>query len=141
MEIGQFWPIPLSDGKFACGIVLDLVRGSNREFLAGLVNWCGPKEPQPRDIAWLDVVEQGIGHIKIIQEGCGRIIGVLPSDSLPPSPLMWTEHIGGNEWGLYRGLELTEVIDAEQAKEYQRKRTWGYDVINLLAEKRFCTQQ
>ena len=77
----------------------------------------------------------------MIQEGYGWITSVLPPESKPPIPLLWTEHLRGNEWGLYRGLELTGIIDKEQAENYPRKRTWGYNVINLLAERKLNTQQ
>jgi hypothetical protein len=108
MQVCQFWPIPLSNGIFACGIVLDLVDGRKNEFLAGLVNWSGSKEPKSEDIVGLGVVDQGIGHINMIQEGYGWITGVLPPGTKPPSSLLWTEHLHGSEWGLYRGLKLTK---------------------------------
>jgi len=141
MEVGQFWPIPLSDGGFACGIVLDIVAGSRRAFLAGLLEWRGYEEPSPKNVADSQVIEQGEGHIKMIKEGYGQIVGVLPPEIKPPLPLLWVEHLRGKEWGLYRGLDLIEVIDAKQARAHPIKRTWGYNLINLLAERRLGTQQ
>ena len=52
LEAGQFWAIPLTDGRFGCGRVLDVPREPDpnilvgrRAFLAGLMDWVGTAEP------------------------------------------------------------------------------------------------
>ena len=49
MKEGQYWDIPLSNGKFACGRVLqfDYSNGkkNSRSFLAGLMDWVGENPP------------------------------------------------------------------------------------------------
>jgi hypothetical protein len=137
MQAGQFWPIALSSGGFACGIVLDIEKGSRRGFLAGLLDWCGTHEPTEQDIQGCNILEQGEGHIKMIQEGYGSITGILRET---PTPLVWTEHRGGKDYGLYRGLELIEIINKDQSKKYPNVSSWGYNVINILAEKKYGTQ-
>ena len=122
-------------------MVLDVVHDSRREFLAGLIDWQGSEPPCENDIVGRDVVEQGVGHIKMITEGYGRITGELPDGIDPPEPLLWVEHLGGSDWGLYRGLKLIRKINGEEAQSYSRRRTWGYNVINLLAAKKQTTQQ
>jgi len=139
--MGQFWPIRLPEGGFACGMVLDVVSDSRREFLAGLIGWHGPQGPLGKDIEGCEVVAQGVGHVKMILEGYGWITGSLSSEVSPPQPILWTEHLGGSEWGLYRGLDLIERIDAKAAEKYPTRSTWGYNVINLLAAKHTKTQQ
>jgi hypothetical protein len=133
LRAGQFWPIRLPDGGFACGMVLDVVSDSRREFLAGLIDWHGPEEPLPIAIEGRALVAQGIGHVKMILEGYGWITGTLPPEVNPPSPILWTDHLGGREWGLFLGLTLVKRIGPDEAENHPRRRTWGYNVINLLA--------
>ncbi|MES2658479.1 MAG: hypothetical protein V4689_07665 [Verrucomicrobiota bacterium] len=135
LRAGQFWPIRLPDGGFACGMVLDVVKDSKREFLAGLIDWHGPAEPIEAEIGGQPLVAQGIGHVKMILEGYGQITGTLPLEAAPPTPMLWAEHLGGREWGLFRGLELIDRIRPDVAEKYPRRGTWGYNVINLLAAK------
>lgn len=117
-------------------MVLDVVSDSRRGFLAGLVDWHGPKEPLHTEIVESNLVAQGVGHVKMILEGYGCITGTLPPEVAPPSPLLWTEHLGGREWGLFRGLVLVDRISQEEAENYPRRNTWGYNFINLLAAKK-----
>jgi hypothetical protein len=44
---GQFWPVPLSDGRFACGRVIAAASpiGSRVGFIAGLMDWVGDAPP------------------------------------------------------------------------------------------------
>lgn len=134
---GQFWPIPLPHGGFACGMVLDVVRNSTRHFLAGLIDWHGPQEPTPTGIAGRPLIIQGTGHLKMIQNGHGWITGILPDHVAPPAPLLWTSPLANNARGLYRGLDLISQITPEQAAAYPQWHGWGYNVINLLAAKHF----
>lgn len=122
-------------------MVLDVPRDCRKEFLACLIDWHGPDEPTGEDLRGRQVVAQGRGHVKMILEAFGWITGSLPPDVSPPSPLLWTEHLGGSDWGLFQGLELVARIKRDEAEKYPNRCTWGYGVINLLAEKKFNTQQ
>ena len=58
--------VPLSDGRFACGRVLDApksgdlhVPANSRMFLAGLLNWAGSQPPTVESIAGASLIEQG----------------------------------------------------------------------------------
>ncbi|EMN51355.1 hypothetical protein LEP1GSC088_4454 [Leptospira interrogans str. L1207] len=48
---GQFWAIPLNNGKFACGRVIEVHPFETKMFLAGLVNWIGEVVPKENDLA------------------------------------------------------------------------------------------
>jgi len=113
-KVGQFWPIELKSGKFACGVVLSIVFKSNgkrdsRTFLAGLLDWCGPEIPNEKDIHGKTIVKKGFAHIKSITETGSRIV-----NEMEP------------EWSIPTEMEECDDI-----------RTWGYNVINILAEKHF----
>ena len=67
---GQFWGVPLSDGRWACGRVLAIKSepdayfpGNSRTFLAGLMNWDGDDPPTSDSIAGQTLVAQGWAHV------------------------------------------------------------------------------
>ena len=130
MQKGQYWPIPIKGG-FACGIVLDIQKGSKREFLAGLLDWTGTDEPIQTDLKSAIVVKQGEGHIKMIWQRDAWITGALPN---APAPIIWTEHLGGPEYGLFEGLDLIDRLTAKEAKDYPKRTAWGYNMVNIYAD-------
>lgn len=52
LKPGHFWPIKLSNSKYACGIVLDVPKEkglyTTRMFYAGLLDWIGDSKPTAR---------------------------------------------------------------------------------------------
>src|SRR5262245_21051544 len=88
---GQFWSIPLLNGRWACGRVLQLKvtaggRRDSRAFLAGLMNWSSRYPPTSDTIAGAQVLEQGQAHIKTIRENGGIVLGyrALEADGIEP---------------------------------------------------------
>jgi len=79
---GQFWSIPLSDGRFACGRVLrvdrDRPHGGRTMFVAALLDWVGTEPPTAEAIAERPVLEVGHAHVRTITHGGGRILGERP---------------------------------------------------------------
>ena len=112
LERGQFWAIPLTNGKYCCGIVLHLLQTAGkkeqRTFHAGLVDWVGNIPPTTNDINGREILETGATHIKTITEVGSEILG---KSNLKPE-----EEV----------IEYTDSIH-----------TWGYNFINLLGEKHF----
>jgi hypothetical protein len=82
---GQFWAIPLSDGRFGCGRVLrvDEVRsyGGRTVFVAGLLDWVGAARPTVETIAGAPLLAAGNAHVLVIQRTGEEIIGIRPLDS------------------------------------------------------------
>jgi len=76
---GQFWAIPLKDGQFACGRVIQVTKSFSvsptKTFLAGLLDWIGKKPPNSHEIEQKQTIAQGVVHIKTIHEtGLGEMI-------------------------------------------------------------------
>ncbi len=110
LKAGQFWPIALSDGRFACGRVLGLRRSgrpSRMWFVAGLLDWVGTAPPTPETIAEARPFAVGIARIEAISEGGGAIIGERP-------------------------LELDGIERPDDPNTY-----WGIPFPRLRAEQRF----
>lgn len=79
---GQFWSIPLPDGRHARGRVLELAckdgKRDARLFLAGLMDWVGDLEPEVDDFAGSKILEHGQVHVKTINECGGAMVGYRP---------------------------------------------------------------
>ncbi|MGD8875507.1 MAG: Imm26 family immunity protein [Gammaproteobacteria bacterium] len=113
LEPGQFWAIPLSNGSYACGVVLAKLISSGkierRSFLAALIDWNGKDKPSSEDIKNKEIIKKGAAHIKTIQLTGGVIIGKTEFNSLPENPKEYTDDIV----------------------------TMGYGVLEKVAEKNF----
>src|SRR5438132_1023067 len=88
LEPGQFWSIPLSDGRFACGRVVRIDRelsfGRRTLFVAGVLDWIGSAEPTSESIAGARLLDVGYAHVRAITDDGGAVLGLRPleSDSL-----------------------------------------------------------
>lgn len=75
LQVGDFWAIPLSDGRYGCGYVVALCPNRRKMFVAGLTNWVGPSKPTPPDLLNCRVIEHAKAHIKAITEHGPEILG------------------------------------------------------------------
>jgi Immunity protein 26 len=85
LEIGEFWAIKLSNGKYGCGVILDLPSKEDKNtkgFFIGLLNWVSPEKPSPLDLETTEIrlLEQGEAHIKTITKRDEQIIGKINLD-------------------------------------------------------------
>ena len=143
MKPGQFWPILLSDGRFACGRVLQIARDygeiSTKTFLAGLMDWAGDVEPTSSDLSGGQILASGSAHIKTITSLGACITGFreLAADGLTV-PLSLSHAVGPN-CHLMMGYSILGLASEEDRRRLEPFSTWGYNFINLLAEKHFVT--
>jgi len=76
---GQFWSIPLSDGRFGCGRVLRVDRdrptGGRTRFIGAVLDWVGDEPPTSDAIAGSPVLAVGNAHVRLISFGGGAILG------------------------------------------------------------------
>lgn len=139
---GQFWAVPLSDGRFACGRVITLKPKEDgkvdlRGFLAGLLDWVGTQPPTSESIAGCRTLEQGGVHIKAVLETGGSILGYRSLDADGIEPGLFLSHSSGPGRMLQRGFEVLRPATAKEQAELPTFSTWGYMVIQRLAERRF----
>ena len=113
LEPGQYWPIPLSNGAYACGVVLSrLQRHGKMEkcaFFAGLLDWYSQFPPDQKSICECSVIKCGALHIKAISEVGAEILGKADFKDMPQNPTEYTDDIV----------------------------TLGYSALNVVAESRF----
>jgi hypothetical protein len=141
---GQFWGVPLSDGRWACGRVLAVrtasdgfFAGNSRTFLAALLDWEGDQPPTADGIARHGVVAQGWAHVLTIRENGGQILGERHLDLDDIRGLREVTHRGGGTVMLYEGATPLRAATRAEAATMPAFSTWGFKVISRLAERLF----
>jgi hypothetical protein len=112
LAAGQFWSIPLSDGRFACGRVLRVDRevktyGARAMFVGALLDWVGTEPPTSDAIAGRSVLQVCRAYVRTISEPGGAVLGERP-------------------------LELDGIIVPADASTI-----WGFRGALFAAERRF----
>lgn len=96
---GQFWSVPLSDGRFGCGRVLNVDRapgyGSRTWFLGAVLDWVDAEPPTAESIAGAPVLEVGHAHIDVITSDGGAVLGEAPLTEVPPASEQVMGYWGG----------------------------------------------
>ncbi len=116
IEPGHYWSIPLSNGKYACGVVVSKLtdihenKVETRLFLAALIDWSGDQPPIDENIKESKAIKVGVAHIKAITTTGGDIIGQSSFGFLGENPRKNSDDIV----------------------------TMGYKVLKNLAEKRYA---
>ena len=75
LQVGDIWAIPLADGRYGCGYVVDLYPNRRKSFVAGLTNWVGPAPPKPEGLRGCRVIEHADAHLKTITEHGPEVVG------------------------------------------------------------------
>lgn len=144
---GDFWGVPLSDGRFACGRVMAvewpqeddnfLGTRNSRIFFAGLMDWSGEQTPTSDDLVGSQLLAQGSGHIKLITESGGAVLGHRPLDADAVTGLMEATHkMGGTVW-LFEGVRRLRPATREESASGPWLSGWGFRFITSLAESHF----
>jgi hypothetical protein len=137
---GQFWAIPLSDGSFGCGRVIELKPpgsvGARVSFLAAVLDWHGEVPPTSEAIAGAKCLDQGQAHLKTITETGGCILGHRPLEQDHIEP--WEFRGAGfhvNSF-VHKGMQpLRPQQPADKCLPVLS--TWGYHVPVVIAEAHF----
>ena len=114
---GQFWSIPLRDGRFGCGRVLRLEDGTSvgrrTRFIGAILDWVGDAPPSSAAIEGAAVLATGNAHLRIVSFGGGAILGERPLhlDGIEPPATVNTY------WGEGYGVMRAErrFIDGDPA--------------------------
>jgi hypothetical protein len=143
LQVGQFWAVPLPDGRRACGRVLhvpgtaDSLCLNSRIFLAGLMDWSGPEPPTSEAIAGRGLLAQGRMHVAGIRDTGSLIIGPRDLELDGIAGLREVSHRGGGTVWLYEGGLRLRPATAEESRTLPVTSVWGRRFIQALAEKHF----
>ena len=102
-------------------------------FLGALLDWVADTEPTESAIAGAAVLDQGAMHLVAIVKSGGVILGNrrLEDDGIEP----WTFFEAGF---VRKGLSVLRKARPGEAEALPHFSTWGYNVIRVLAAKRFA---
>ena len=134
---GEFWAIPLADGTFACGQVVQPAPGtpgsSRVLFLAGLLSWRSIAPPTSETIKSSTCMAQGKLHYEAIAHVGGQILGCRSIGVVEPWLFRSAEEPKGSQ--VLRGLF---PLRAQKPTDVELPviQVWGYDIPRLWAEKR-----
>jgi hypothetical protein len=142
LQPGQFWSLPLSGHRFACGRILQLHPGKgtkeSRRFLAALLDWCGTLPPTAHAIAGCGAISQGLMHLASIGETHSEILGWRDLDLDGLRPGWFLDQAPGPYTNLLCGLYRRRRADPEEMLDTPVLPEWGTGVINALAETAFA---
>src|SRR5262245_29253133 len=113
LKAGQFFAVPLSDGRFAAGrVMVPEAFHNTMGLVVGLMDWVCSKPPTSEDLAGRIVLAQASTNIRAISRTGGTVLGERPLelDGLVPDPVS--------------GLGMTH-------------RNWGWATICVEAERIF----
>jgi hypothetical protein len=140
---GQFWPIKLTNSRYAAGRVLQLRPSAEahdrRMFLAGLMDWCSESEPTSQSLEKAKLLDFGVAHTRMFSFNGFQVTGyrALEDDGLKiPLALDQAPHWNAK---VIRGFEILRPSTPDQYS-LPRLSTWGMAVIVLLAERYFVAQ-
>jgi hypothetical protein len=133
---GQFWSVPLGDGKYGCGRVLQLdgdeIPTKTRAFFGGLHRWLGDSQPTAPSIEKCGFVAFGVMHLKAITDTGGEVLGEaeLREDDVP----LLLSAMGGSDTMLLRGAARIRKAKQEEWGTYPVLGFWGYSFIVDVAK-------
>ena len=118
---GQFWAIPLSDGRFACGRVMAVPAFGPTDrtgVVVGLMDWVGEKPPTSDDLAGRSVLVQAKTSFEAISRTGGEILGLRPLE-----------------------LDGLVAVDPMDMRVGAKHTVWGWAVIARYAEEQFTRRR
>jgi len=80
---GQFWSLPLHNGRFACGRVMAVPAFGARDrvgIVIGLMDWVGNQPPTFDSLQGCQVLVQAETHFSAITNTGGDVLGLRPLD-------------------------------------------------------------
>jgi hypothetical protein len=134
---GDFWSVPLDDGRFACGRVLKKfpvgIPGARVAFWGGLQEWVGTQPPNEAVISDTGIIDAGKLHILSITTTGGDIAGNVPLTSLETIACCCVScgtHV-------LDPFDFVRVATDEDRKQLIPCGAWGYSFIKLRAQNLF----
>jgi hypothetical protein len=146
LQPGQFWAVPLSDGRYACGRVLHVPAKADPEpslylnariFLAGLMDWSSSGQPTSQGIAGCQILAQGSMHVAAISDTASVILGQREFEIDGLTGLREVTHRAGGTVWLCQGGQRLRPATADERRTLPVMSVWGRRVIQLLAEHQF----
>lgn len=145
LELGDFWPIQLDNGRYACGRVIGWwpknYKGSRKGFLGGLLNWSSDNEPTAESIAGASVIVQGGTDTNSLAATGSFILGNRPLELDSIEPQLFIEYPDNKTPYIYRGLEPIRPAQKEELDKYERVNIFGRLYLRERANYEFIIKK
>ena len=121
---GQFWSIPMSDGRFGCGRVLridpDRASGRRTWFVGAILDWVGDAPPSSETIAGRPLLDVGHAHVRIVSFGGGAILGERPLEADAIEPPATVNSYWGDGFGVARVERRFIAGDPKPTRDFRQ---------------------
>lgn len=121
---GQYWSIPLSDGRFGCGRVLrvehDRATGSRTWFVGAILDWVDDEPPTSEAIAGSPLLATGKAHVRLITFGGGAILGERPLSADGIDPPLTVDSYWGDGFAVARAERRFIAGDPVPTEEFRQ---------------------
>lgn len=101
------------------------------------MDWSGNREPTTDDLEGVGIIEHGQAHIRCIRSLNAEILGCRPLEADGLEVPLTLNQSGGANCYVRRGFELLRLASNREKEELPVLSTWGYNVIQILADKHF----
>lgn len=144
LKLGDFWPIKLDDGRYACGRVIGWwpkdYKGHKKGFLGGLLNWCSDSEPTFESIAKATVIIQGGTDTNSLAAIGSQIVGNRPLELDNINAEIFIEYPDNKTAYIYHGLEPIRPAKGSEIEKYQTVNIFGRLYLQARANHEFSAK-
>jgi hypothetical protein len=139
---GQYWAVPMQNGRFACGRVLQVggseVPTPTKAFFGALHSWVGSAAPNDQTELGSDLIQCGVMHVKSIVQTGGAILGERPltADGVQIPTLL--SAMGGPDTHVLLGADKRRLATREEWGTLPVLGFWGFDFIQELANAKLA---
>ena len=117
---GQFWSIPLADGRYGCGRVLRVDRDRRTWFVGAILDWVAATPPTSDAIAGAPVLSIGNAHVRSISHGGGAILGERSLDDDAIDVPATVEPYWGDSYAVVRAEQRFIAGDPPPSSEFRQ---------------------
>jgi hypothetical protein len=121
---GQFWSIPMADGRYGCGRVLRVDTGGRAggrtRFIGAVLDWIGDSPPSSETIAGSPVLNVGNAHVRLVSFNGGAILGERPLAADGIEPPTRVDTYWGDGYGVARAERRFIAGDPEPTSDFRQ---------------------
>ena len=132
---GHFFQIPLSNGQFACGVILATETGSRTGIWGGLLDWVSDDLPTCAAIARSKIMLEAAMNVRTIGFNGGAVLGLCTARRTW-QPTLARSSVLRDGCRLRRGFTDLGRISDSQFRRLKVAGAWSLPGIKVRAEQR-----
>ncbi len=141
LQAGQFWSIPLRNGSYGCGVVVELDKKSGVAFFHGvLLDWRDSTPPtQAVVISSTEILAKSFCGAAAITVGGGRIEGRVEVERLAIELPEEIDSVAGHNRKVFQGSTIVRDASADDLRQLQTRGMGSMGSFRVAAERRLVT--